>query len=78
MKKIFTLLVTALMLTALFAGCSQKKNESSVSSVDMIRLGGLKGPTSMGMVKLLDDAENGLTANDYEFTLAGSAIRISH
>ena len=43
----------------------------------VIRLGGLKGPTSMGMVKLLDDAENGLTANAYEFTMAGSADELT-
>lgn len=42
-----------------------------------IRLGGLKGPTSMGMVKLLDDAEQGLTANEYEFTMAGSADELT-
>ena len=42
-----------------------------------VRLGGLKGPTSMGMVKLLDDAENGLTANAYEFTIAGSADELT-
>lgn len=42
-----------------------------------IRLGGLKGPTSMGMVKLLDDAENGLTQNTYEFTMAGSADELT-
>ena len=42
-----------------------------------IRLGGLKGPTSMGMAKLLDDAENGLTANTYEFTMAASANELT-
>lgn len=42
-----------------------------------IRLGGLKGPTSMGMVKLLDDAENGLTKNAYEFIMAGSADELT-
>ncbi|MBR2805919.1 MAG: ABC transporter substrate-binding protein [Oscillospiraceae bacterium] len=55
--------------------------ESSVEEVPYegitIRLGGLKGPTSMGMVKLLDDAENGLTANTYEFTMAGSADELT-
>ena len=38
-----------------------------------IRIGGLKGPTSIGMVKLLEDAENGLTLNNYEFTMAAAA-----
>ena len=42
-----------------------------------IRVGGLKGPTSMGMVKLRDDAENGLTKNDYTFTMAGSADELT-
>ena len=37
-----------------------------------IRLGGLKGPTSMGMVKMLNDAEEGKTFNKYDFTLSGS------
>ena len=42
-----------------------------------IRLGGLKGPTTMGMVKLLDDAEQGLTQNTYSFTMAASADELS-
>lgn len=42
-----------------------------------VRIGGLKGPTSMGMVKLLDDAENGLTDNDYTFQMAGSADELT-
>ena len=31
----------------------------------------------MGMAKLLDDAENGLTANTYEFTMAASANELT-
>ena len=42
-----------------------------------IRLGGLKGPTSIGMVKLLSDAEEGLTQNTYEFTMAGAADELT-
>ena len=34
-----------------------------------IRIGGQKGPTSMGMVKMLKDSDNGLTANKYEYVL---------
>lgn len=43
----------------------------------VVRLGGLKGPTSIGMVKLLDDDENGLTKNDYEFTMAAAADELT-
>lgn len=38
-----------------------------------VRIGGLAGPTSMGLVKLLDDDEKGTAANDYVFTLAAAA-----
>jgi len=38
----------------------------------------LKGPTAMGLVKLMDTAKNGgETANDYTFTLAASADEVN-
>lgn len=42
-----------------------------------IRIGGLKGPTSMGLVKLMEDDETGVSANDYEFTISGSADEVT-
>lgn len=42
-----------------------------------VRLGGLKGPTSMGMVKLLSDNDAGKTTNHYEFSMAGSADELT-
>lgn len=42
-----------------------------------INIAALKGPTGMGMVKLMEDAKAGNTANDYEFTVAGEADIIS-
>ncbi len=42
-----------------------------------IRLGGLKGPTSMGMVKLLDDAEKGQAKSEIEFTMAISGDELA-
>lgn len=38
-----------------------------------IRVGALKGPTSMGLVGLMDRAGKGETSNTYEFTMAGAA-----
>ncbi len=32
-----------------------------------VKVGAMSGPTAMGMMKLMDDAENGATANAYEF-----------
>lgn len=37
----------------------------------------LKGPTTMGMVKLMQDAENGETANTYNVTMYGTADEIT-
>jgi NitT/TauT family transport system substrate-binding protein len=42
-----------------------------------IKIAALKGPTGMGMVKLMEDAKAGNTANDYKFTVAGEADVIS-
>ena len=42
-----------------------------------LRLGGLKGATSIGMVKLLDDAENGRTNVNYDFTMAAAADELT-
>jgi len=42
-----------------------------------IRVGGLKGPTSIGLVKLMEDDANGTTFNNYEFTVEATADGIS-
>ena len=42
-----------------------------------INIAALKGPTGMGMVKLMEEAEAGNTTNDYSFTVAGEADVIS-
>ncbi|MBO5789225.1 MAG: ABC transporter substrate-binding protein [Clostridia bacterium] len=70
LKKLFSLcLLLALMVTAL-ASC-QITSGSDTSSE--IRIGGLKGPTSIGMAKLMADDEASITQNDYDFTIAGTA-----
>ncbi len=58
---------------------SSEEESSSQPEADpvTIRLAGLKGPTSMGMVKLLSDSENGETMNQYDFTMAASADEIT-
>lgn len=42
-----------------------------------IRVGSLKGPTSMGLVGLMDRAEKGETESNYEFTMATAADEIN-
>ena len=40
------------------------------------RIAGLKGPTTMGMVKLMSDAEAGETHQDYRVTMYGAADEV--
>lgn len=55
------------------ASGEQETSEDPVT----IRIGGLKGPTSIGLVKLMEDDEAGVSANDYEFTVAGAADELT-
>ncbi len=86
MKKILALLLALSLTAALCAGCGSTSEETKNTTDDTaaaqeedvtIRLGGLKGPTSMGMVKLLADNDAGTTTNSYAFTMAGSADELT-
>lgn len=78
--------VTALILSAamsLFAmtGCggsqtsqsSPKEAEGANVQNVQIRVGSLKGPTSIGLMKLMKDAQEGTTVNSYTFTMETAA-----
>jgi len=66
MKKFICSMIVILTIL-MMAGCGAKKESTS------IRIGALKGPTTMGLVKLMDDANNAKTANEYSFTMAAGA-----
>ena len=66
MKKILALFLAAVMLICM-AACS--KNEKTGVTVN---IGVLKGPTGMGAAWLMDQNEHGLSANSYNFTIAGA------
>ncbi len=88
MKKIISL-VLAISILAL-AACSPaaKPNEATTetekvetSSAEQmpaaVRIGGLKGPTSIGAVKLMKDSKEGASLIPYEFTLAAAADELT-
>ena len=83
MKRIITL-VLALILALTLCACVTPKTPMPIEDGDKsaaqpvtVRLGGLKGPTSMGMVKLFDDADNGVGQNAYTYTIAASANELT-
>lgn len=87
LKRLLPVLMVAVMVL-LLAACSTvsvnnngeagtgKDNgqESSTEYAAMdITVAALKGPTAIGMVKLMDDAQNEKAANNYEFKIAAAA-----
>ena len=62
-KKVFALLLALSMFCALLAGCGKKEETDNVT----VRVGAMSGPTAMGMVKLMKDAEDGTAKGVYEF-----------
>ena len=74
-------LVLALALTLALAACGQQETQTEEPEEvtgESYSVAALKGPTAMGLVKLMSDAESGAElTNDYTFTLAASADEVS-
>lgn len=69
LKKLFTLsLVMTFILSTVACGKEDETNS--------IRIGSLKGPTSIGLVELMERAEYDETENDYTFTMEVAADTI--
>ena len=56
------------------AASSEEAKE--LSTTDALRIAGLKGPTTMGLVNLLSMEEDGTAAMDYDLQLYGAADEI--
>ncbi|MBO4354208.1 MAG: ABC transporter substrate-binding protein [Clostridia bacterium] len=71
-KKILSAVMAAIVvvLAVLLASCGEVKDDVT------IRVAVLKGPTGMGMAKLIDDKENEKTDLNYEFTIASTPTEV--
>ena len=65
MKKVTAMIMALALVLAGFSACAQEKQP--------VRVASLKGPTSMGLVKMIEDDKK---AGDYQFTVAGTADAI--
>ncbi len=85
-KRILLLALALVMVLSTFFACKESTdtkedatnstNENSAEdSVDktVIRIGGLKGPTTMGLVKLMEDHSKGKTQCNYDFKVEATA-----
>ena len=94
MKKISAILLAFAMTASMLAGCGSSAGDSSSEEqtqsesqsgaqetesepVD-VNVTALKGPTAMGMVQMMDDADNGkIDSENYQFTIAASIDEVT-
>lgn len=62
MKKTLSVIMCLVLMLIALTGCGKVQEESTT-----IRIGAMSGPTAMGMVRLMKDAEDGNTVNSYDF-----------
>lgn len=93
MKKIISFVIIAAIALTVLASCAQSAPSETTASTAATtaaeeqtkpdfsgikaRTFALKGPTGMGIAKLMDDAESGKAALDYEFTIVASPTEIT-
>lgn len=88
MKKTLTISLALLLALSLFSGCANgptavspgadpsPETSAPPAEKETLRIATLKGPTTMGLVKLLDDAEKGLLDYEVDNTVCGTPDEI--
>ena len=72
MKKTIAILLTLFFTLSWVTGCGSPADNQATEPATL-HIGALKGPTAMGMVKLMDDAQNDRIGEDtYEFSISAS------
>lgn len=64
MKKIISAIIVFALSLSIFTGCNSKKDDVTV------RVGSLMGPTTIGLLNLMNDVSNGESSGNYDFTMA--------
>lgn len=87
LKKVAAVCMSVMLGTVAFAGCgsssdtavktSETNQENTTAAVEYVKqdieVAALKGPTAIGMVKIMDDAKNGNAENNYNFHIEATA-----
>lgn len=89
MKKISAILLAFAMAASMLSGCGsssgntenqadeQTQDTKDAKPVD-VNVTALKGPTAMGMVQMMDDADNGkIDSENYKFTISASIDEVT-
>lgn len=75
MTRGLTVLLSMVLACGVLAGCGSSKQASEVQDT-LVRVGSMKGPTSMGLLSLKEKSENGEAAGQYEFNMYTAADEI--
>ncbi len=73
-NKMITAALCLVVMTGLVAGCG---NNDVTGKTDTVRVGSLKGSTSMGLLFLMEKAEKNEAAGSYDFTMAVQADELA-
>lgn len=91
-KKILSLLMVIVLTFSFMTACTKKNNENNNQTTPMattgenestnkkkidVKLAAMTGPTAFGLVKIMSDAKVGNTANNYKFSIHGTADEIT-
>lgn len=79
-KKILSVILILVLSLSIFTACGKEsiQEETTVTAQKIdINVAALKGATAIGMVKMMQDAENGDTANNYNFSLYGTPDEVT-
>ena len=80
MKKKIVAVICCILMIASLTGCGQSSQVGETAQYEenvTVRIGGLKGPTSIGLLGLKDKAAGGEVGQVYEFTMATAAEEIT-
>ena len=80
-KKLAVFLMTFMLLVCA-AGCGKDKSDKKDDKIEVksdvtVRVGSLKGPTSIGLVDLMKKSDEGTASGKYTFTIAAQADEIT-
>ena len=86
-KKLLSLLLTVCTALSIFSGCSSRAERvekiekddtvAKLETVTSMNIACMKGPTGIGMIKLIADSDEGKTANTYNYSIVGTADEIA-
>ena len=73
LKKMAAIALSMIMMTGALSGCGDGRQSAADRDALTIRIGSLKGPTSLGLLDLMDRASGDETLDHYEFQMTTGA-----